>query len=39
VADASVVIDRSLVSTRFREQTGYAPPPWPQLVQDMRSFG
>jgi dTDP-4-dehydrorhamnose reductase len=39
VADPSVVIDRSLDSTRFRQQTGYAPPPWPQLVQGMRNFG
>ena len=39
VPDASLVIDRSLVSTRFREATGYTPPPWPQLVQGMREFG
>ena len=39
VPDASLVIDRSLVSTRFREATGYTPSPWPQLVQGMREFG
>lgn len=39
VPDASLIIDRSLVSTRFREATGYTPPPWPQLVQGMREFG
>ena len=39
VPDASLVIDRSLVSTRFREATGYTPQPWPQLVQRMREFG
>jgi len=37
--DSRLVIDRSLDSTAFRERTGYAPPPWPQLVQQMRDFG
>ncbi|MGE5189531.1 MAG: dTDP-4-dehydrorhamnose reductase family protein [Gemmatimonadota bacterium] len=27
--------DRSLDSTRFRRATGYAPPPWPDLVEAM----
>lgn len=38
VPDASLVIDRSLDSTRFRDTTGYAPKPWPQLVQAMCDF-
>lgn len=33
-----VVIDRSLDATRFKEATGYAPPPWPELVRRMRVF-
>ena len=37
--DAKLVIDRSLDSSRFREATGYAPAPWPQLVQEMKDFG
>jgi dTDP-4-dehydrorhamnose reductase len=37
--DGSLVIDRSLDSGRFRDLTGYRPPPWPQLVRDMREFG
>ena len=37
--DASLVIDRSLNSGRFRQATGYAPPSWEQLVQAMRDFG
>ena len=36
--DASVVIDRSLNSVRFREATGYAPPSWPQLIDRMRAL-
>ena len=38
VPDASLVIDRSLLSTRFRESTGYSPQPWRQLIQGMREF-
>ena len=37
--DDELVIDRSLDSQRFRELTGYAPPPWPQLVRAMHEFG
>jgi dTDP-4-dehydrorhamnose reductase len=33
------VIDRSLDSTRFRAATGYSPPPWPDLIEQMRAFG
>jgi dTDP-4-dehydrorhamnose reductase len=34
-ADDKVQIDRSLDSTRFRRRTGYAPPPWPQMIEEM----
>jgi dTDP-4-dehydrorhamnose reductase len=37
--DERVAIDRSLDSTRFRAATGYAPPPWPELIVRMRDFG
>jgi len=30
-----VCIDRSLDSSRFRRQTGFVPPPWPAMVQEM----
>lgn len=36
--DDSVVIDRSLDSSRFRAATGYAPPSWPALIATMHSF-
>lgn len=32
------VIDRSLDSSRFRQATGYAPMPWPELVKSMHAF-
>ena len=38
IPDDSVVIDRSLDSTRFREATGFKPKPWPQLIQEMHDF-
>jgi dTDP-4-dehydrorhamnose reductase len=28
-------IDRSLDSLRFREETGFAPPPWPEMIRRM----
>ncbi len=37
--DDNLVIDRSLDSSRFRKETGYQPPPWPELVRRMREFG
>jgi len=37
--DDSVVIDRSLDSTKFKVATGYQPPSWPQLIAKMRQFG
>ena len=36
--DESLVIDRSLDSSRFMAATGYEPPDWPTLVRDMRRF-
>jgi len=38
-ADESLVIDRSLDSTRFRQATGFKSPPWDQLIKTMRQFG
>ncbi|WP_217190899.1 dTDP-4-dehydrorhamnose reductase family protein [Pseudomonas shirazica] len=37
-ADDSLVIDRSLDSSRFREATGYVPPSWDDLIASMRDF-
>jgi dTDP-4-dehydrorhamnose reductase len=37
VPDDAVAIDRSLDSGRFRTRTGYAPPPWPELVARMHA--
>jgi len=39
VPDDEVTIDRSLDSSRFRAETGYAPPAWPALIARMREFG
>lgn len=39
VADDTLVIDRSLDASRFNAATGYAPPPWPELVAQMKNFG
>lgn len=36
--DPSVVIDRSLDSTRFRATTGFEPDDWPALVERMHEF-
>ena len=36
--DRSMVIDRSLDSTRFRSATGYRPEPWPDLIRRMHEF-
>jgi dTDP-4-dehydrorhamnose reductase len=33
--DASVAIDRSLVSDRFRSATGLRPPAWPEMIAEM----
>lgn len=37
--DPTLVIDRSLDSTRFRAATGFEPDDWPNLVRRMRDFG
>jgi len=39
IPDDSLVIDRTLDSTRFREATGFVPKPWSELVQAMYDFG
>ena len=33
--DDGFVCDRSLDSSKFREETGYSPPPWEQMIRDM----
>jgi dTDP-4-dehydrorhamnose reductase len=35
VADRSFQCDRSLDSSRFRREFAYAPPPWPQMVDEL----
>ena len=37
--DNDFVIDRSLDSTKFREETGYNPPSWESLITLMHKFG
>ncbi|MFI4890059.1 MAG: dTDP-4-dehydrorhamnose reductase family protein [Steroidobacterales bacterium] len=37
--DDALVIDRSLDGSRFEAATGYAAPPWPELVRRMHDFG
>lgn len=39
IPDDSLVIDRSLNSSRFREATGFAPKAWPEMIQAMHDFG
>jgi dTDP-4-dehydrorhamnose reductase len=38
VEDRSLVIDRSLDSSRFRGATGFTPESWPDLVRRMHDF-
>jgi dTDP-4-dehydrorhamnose reductase len=38
VADDQLAIDRSLDSSRFRNETGFQPAPWPELIKDMHDF-
>lgn len=38
VPNDSLVIDRSLDSTRFRSATGFQPKPWSQLIAAMQQF-
>jgi len=35
----TLVVDRSLDGSHFQAVTGYRPPDWPALVEDMRAFG
>lgn len=37
VPNDSLVIDRSLDSTRFQDASGYAPPDWDQLIRQMHA--
>jgi dTDP-4-dehydrorhamnose reductase len=39
IKDCTVKIDRSLNSSRFRQETGYFPSSWPDLIRQMRDFG
>ena len=39
IPDDSLVIDRSLNSSRFREATGFVPKSWPEMIQAMHDFG
>ena len=34
--DEDFISDRSLNSSRFRQMTGYAPPPWPEMIDELR---
>lgn len=36
--DDTLVIDRSLDSSRFREATGFKPAAWPELIESMHEF-
>ena len=38
VPDDTIVIDRSLDSTRFQSLTGYEPPNWSSLIMQMRNY-
>lgn len=38
-ADDDVVIDRSLDSSRFSNETGFVAPAWPDLIKIMHEFG
>ena len=35
VPDSEFACDRNLISTRFREVTGYQPPSWPDLIEEL----
>jgi len=35
VPDDEIVLDRSLVSLRFRSRTGFRPQPWPDMIEQM----
>lgn len=33
--DETVIVDRSLNADRFRQATGFVPPPWPEMIEQM----
>lgn len=35
IPDAEVICDRSLISSRFREITGYQPPSWHEMLEEL----
>ena len=37
--DPSLVIDRSLDSSRFKDATGYAPPDWERMISELQQQG
>ena len=37
VADGAFRCDRSLDSTRFRSEFNYTPPPWPTMIEELRT--
>ena len=39
ISDDSLVIDRSLNSSRFREATGFSPSSWLEMIKAMYDFG
>lgn len=39
IPDDSLILDRSLDSSRLRKMTGFFPKPWTELIQDMHNFG
>lgn len=39
IPDGSLVVDRSLNSSRFREATNFVPKSWQEMVQAMHDFG
>lgn len=38
IPDGDLMIDRSLNSDRFRQETGYSPASWPELIKIMHQF-
>ncbi len=37
IPDEDFISDRSLISKKFRDETGYVPPSWEQLIEEMKS--
>lgn len=38
IPETNVAIDRSLNSDKFQKDTGYQPPDWKQLIQEMKTY-